>query len=237
MIKHYHSIETIAVIRSPFKEKFGIPRQSGLLPEHHCRVEMLPPFNTPDAFRALEGFSHLWLIFMFHQNLGHEWRPTIRPPRLGGNKRVGVFASRSSFRPNGLGLSVVKLEKICQSDGNLSLEISGADLIDGTPIVDIKPYIAFVDALENTVAGYVEEAPGNRVGVHFSHAARTALHRLDANQYPSIEKLITEALAKDPRPAYQRLQESREYGMRLYDLNIRFKGYEHHIEVVSITKA
>ncbi len=226
----------IGTIRSPIKEKFGIARQSGLIPEHQCHIEIHSPFNTPDAFRGLEGFSHLWLIFLFHKNLRQQWRPMIRPPRMGGNKRIGVFASRSSFRPNSLGLSAVELLDIQHRHGRIQLKIGGADLIDGTPIIDIKPYLPFADAIPLAHTGYVDSIPGDQLQVRFSLAAQASLERTNADNYPDLLPLLARMLAQDPRPAYQKTCDAKSYGLRLFDLNIRVQITGPVAEVVSIDR-
>ena len=147
-----YSLDVIGVIHSCYREKFGIPRQPGLVSEQTATLELLPPQNRPEAVKRLEGFSHIWVSFIFHSVPLGKWPPTVRPPRLGGNERVGVFASRSTHRPNPLGLSVVKLARIEVSEAGVKLHLIGADLLDGTPVVDIKPYIPGYDSAENATA-------------------------------------------------------------------------------------
>ena len=135
----------IGIVRSPYREKFAIPRQPGLIPEAISELHLTEPFNTPDAVRGLESFSHLWVLFEFHQNNSHDWSPLVRPPRLGGNKKLGVFATRSSFRPNNIGLSAVRIKSISTQSQRVVIEVFGGDFVDGTPILDIKPYIPYSD--------------------------------------------------------------------------------------------
>ncbi|QCF26546.1 tRNA (N6-threonylcarbamoyladenosine(37)-N6)-methyltransferase TrmO [Hydrocarboniclastica marina] len=221
-------IEVIGRLHSCFPDKFGVPRQPGLSRAAQGEIEILPPYNRPEAFRGLEEISHIWVTFLFHENLSKPWQPTIRPPRLGGNKRVGVFASRSSFRPNGLGLSLLKLTQIDTTNG-VRLRVSGVDMIDSTPIVDIKPYLPYADAAPNASAGWAEQPPERRLEVKFSSQARQALHHLSGTstgspgRYPLLEDLVEEVLSGDPRPTYRRSKaDDRTYATRLYDLEVRW---------------
>ena len=210
-----HTIRVLAKIHSDFQEKFGIPRQSGLVPELQASIVFEPEFRNPDALRGIEGFSHLWLIWQFSQALRAEWSPTVRPPRLGGNTRVGVFATRSPFRPNALGLSCVRLERmVSNSPQGPMLIVSGADLLDGTPIYDIKPYIPYADCLPQAVGGFAAErpAPTLRVDIPDSLLQRVPPEKRDA---------LLRLLELDPRPSYHSDPE-RIYGMRFADCEIRF---------------
>lgn len=154
----------IGVIRSCFRQKFGIPRQPRLVPAARATLELLPSYAQPEAVRGLEGFSHLWLLFVFHGIPAGHWQPTVRPPRLGGNQRMGVFATRSSFRPNPIGLSAVALERIEISAGRVVLHLAGVDVLDGTPVLDIKPYVPYADSIPEAVGGFANEAPGAVAG-------------------------------------------------------------------------
>jgi len=210
----------IAIIHSPFKEKFGTPRQPQLTPSVRARIDFLSEFATPEAVRGLEGFSHLWIIFLFHQNWQKGWKPTVRPPRLGGNQRVGVYASRSPFRPNPIGLSAVELVSIDCAKGNISLEVQGADLIDGTPILDIKPYIPYGDSLPHATGGFADQQPQPTLQVEFTTTARKQLN-LHQKESPELETMIKETLSLDPRPAYRHNKEdTQEYGVLLDRYNI-----------------
>lgn len=221
------SLQTVGIIRSPYREKFGIPRQPGLV-DVESRLDLLPGFDDPAMVEGLEGFSHLWLSFVFHACVAQGWRPRVRPPRLGGNQRVGVFASRAPFRPNHLGLSVVELLGIDTSAG-VSLRLRGADLLDGTPVLDIKPYVPYVDALPEARAGFAPEPPMT-LAVRFAAPAETALAGDDA-----LRTLISRVLAQDPRPAYQADDPSRVYGMMLAAVNLRFRIQAGEAEVLSVT--
>ena len=162
------SFEPVGVIHSCFKEKFGIPRQPGLAPDARAVLELLPPYNRAEAVRGLEGFSHVWLSFIFHACLGEPWKPTVRPPRLGGNRRLGVFATRSTHRPNPIGLSAVELEKIEAAPGRVLLHLKGVDLLDGTPVLDIKPYLPYSDNIPGALGGFAPEMPAAPFEVSFA---------------------------------------------------------------------
>ena len=211
-------IRPIAHIRTEFPEKFGVPRQSGLARNLCGRIVFEPEYRNPDALRGLEGFSHIWLIWAFSANRGgRDWQPTVRPPRLGGNAHVGVFATRSPFRPNPLGLSCVEVAGIDLStpDGPI-INVRGADLMDGTPIYDIKPYIRYADSRQNAVCGYVDQLEERQLKVVFP----TVLS--DKVPAKSVIPSLMEVLRLDPRPSYHDDPE-REYGLSFAGLNVRFK--------------
>ena len=230
-----YPLEPIAEIHSPFREKFATPRQPGLTPSVTATIKFHPGFATPEAVRGLEGFSHLWLIFLFHQNWQKGWTPTVRPPRLGGNQRVGVYASRSPFRPNPIGLSAVKLLAIHNDHGEISLEVQGADLIDGTPIFDIKPYIAYGDSVPDARSGFADSKPPSPLRVSFSESARHQLQKIQTAS-PQLATMLTEILTLDPRPAYrQGKDDSQEYGVRFDCYDVRWKILGDELIVVNIT--
>jgi tRNA-Thr(GGU) m(6)t(6)A37 methyltransferase TsaA len=209
-------MKPVAIIHTPFREKFGIPRQPGLVESATGRIELLPPFDRPGVFDGLEGFSHIWLIWRFHAVPEGDWKPRVRPPRLGGNRRVGVFASRSPFRPNPIGLSAVKLEHV----GEAWLDVSGVDLLDGTPILDIKPYIPYSDAIREATDGFAAGPPKPRLQVRMSRKAEEQLAaRADGNQ---VRQLIIACIETDPRPAY-RHGEDGDYGFRLFDFDLQWR--------------
>ncbi len=190
-------IKKIATIKNGFTEKFGIPRQSGLAPSVLSKIIFEPEYRVKEAFRDIEGYSHLWIIWEFSEARRDDWSPTVRPPRLGGNRRTGVFATRSPFRPNPIGLSCVKLERLLldSADGPV-LFVSGADLMDGTPIYDIKPYLAYADSVPDAVGGFTDTAKKRRVTVEIAENT--------ANKIPeNILSAVRDILAEDPRPAYQ----------------------------------
>lgn len=215
--------QSIGVIHSCFKEKFGIPRQPGLVPEAKATLELLSPYNRPESLVELAGFSHLWIIFVFHQALRDQWRPTVRPPRLGGNRRIGVFASRAPYRPNPIGLSLVSLEGMDASEGKCLLHLGGVDLLDGTPVLDIKPYLPYAEAIPDARAGYAFEAPGAATKVIFSPEAE-AQSAAAESVHPGLTRLIRQLIAADPRPAYHVGPMLRShYGMRLWEYNVRWE--------------
>ncbi len=219
------TLTPIALTRSCFRDKFGVPRQPGLTRFAHADLVIQPPFDREDAFRGLETASHIWLTFQFHEAVRAEWRPVVRPPRLGGNRKIGVFASRSPFRPNSLGLSVVRNEGLARDDsGRLVLRISDHDLIDGTPILDIKPYLPFADSVPEATLGWADSAPTERLPVVFLEEAEQQLAGLPAARYPDLRGLIEDVVSYDPRPSFRRgRDEERIYGAHLYDLNVRFR--------------
>lgn len=217
------TIEPIATVHSPFTDKFGIPRQPGLVTEAISELKLLPPYNRAEAVAGLELSSHIWIEFIFHKSPdsnGDNFRPSIRPPRLGGNKRMGVFATRSPVRPNGLGLSVAKLEKIDTSKG-VSLFVSGLDLLDGTPIVDIKPYVPYADNLDSAENSFAAAEP-RTLPVILNSSAAEYCSAYNAPNGVDLQRLIKQVLSQDPRPQYQKPDPERRYGMNLYDLDIHF---------------
>lgn len=233
------TLTPIAITHSCFKDKFGVPRQPGLTRHAHAELLIQSPFDREDAFRGLETASHLWLTFQFHEAIRAEWRPVVRPPRLGGNKKIGVFASRSPFRPNSLGLSVVRNEGLIRKNGQLVLRISDHDLIEGTPILDIKPYLPFADSVPEASLGWAESAPTERADVVFSPEATTQLATLPVEEYPDVRALIEDVVSYDPRPSFRRgRDEERIYGANLYDLNVRFRFVNDdskiRVEVISV---
>ena len=207
-------ITPIARIETPFGEKFGVPRQSGIA-DCPGRIVFEMPYRDPEAVRGLEGFSHVWLIWQFDRALRQSWSPTVRPPRLGGNQRIGVFATRSPFRPNGLGLSAVELERVSldEPDGPV-LYVRGADMVSGTPIFDIKPYLAYADSYPDASGGFTGGDAGERLTVDFPPEL---LAQFDSGERQGL----LSALAADPRPRYQDDPE-RVYGMRYDGRNVRF---------------
>jgi len=228
-------IQAIATVRSPYRQKFAIPRQPNLVREAIGEVVFLPEFADPNCLRGLEQFSHLWLLFLFHETAARGWSPTVSPPRLGGSTRVGVFASRSTFRPNPLGLSVVEFLDYGLRKGELVLRVRGIDLLDGTPVVDIKPYLPYADALPAASGGYADRPPGAVLEVAFSTSAKTALTRY-ADRNGQLESFIRAVLQQDPRPAvHVRQDRERDYAVFLYDLNVRFRIEANCCLVVEIT--
>ncbi|WP_045857462.1 tRNA (N6-threonylcarbamoyladenosine(37)-N6)-methyltransferase TrmO [Teredinibacter purpureus] len=228
------SFPVIGIVYSCFKEKFGIPRQPGLASAAQAVIEIAAPYNTLDAFEGLGDCSHIWLQFVFHKSLHHAWRPKVRPPRLGGNRSVGVFATRSPVRPSAIGLSVVRLERIEGKNG-VQLYISGADLLEGTPILDIKPYVPYVDSVPEAL-NRMADAPPSVMAVRFSGIAKAQIDA--ANGYDNLAVLIEQVLEQDPRPQYQKTDEARTYGMKLYEFNLKWRycveGSVESIEVLEL---
>lgn len=209
-------MKAIAHIESDFREKFGIPRQSGLVPQTRARIVFEPEYRNPDALRGIDGYSHLWLIWSFSKAERDGWSPTVRPPRLGGNTRMGVFATRSPFRPNAIGLSCVTLEEIhLHTPQGPVLVVGGADLLDGTPIVDIKPYLPHIDSHPEARGGFAAEKADYALTVDFPKAL---LEQIDADRREAILGI----LAGDPRPSYQD-DPARVYGVRYARYNVRFR--------------
>lgn len=223
-----HEMKVIARIRSDFPEKFGIPRQSGLVPQLRAKIVFEPEFRNADALRGIEGFSHLWLIWQFSAAVRETWSPTVRPPRLGGNERVGVFATRSPFRPNAVGLSCVKLEGVAHEEGSGDvLIVSGADLMDGTPIYDIKPYLPYADAHPEARGGFAP-SPKETVAVDCPPELLAALPE-------GQREALLGVLAQDPRPQYQHDPE-RVYGMSFGGWDVKFRVCGERLEVLSLTE-
>ena len=226
----------IGIISSPYKEKFGIPRQPGLVTEAQATLTLLPPYNQPETVRGLEQFSHVWVIFVFHATQYQGWKPTVRPPRLGGNARLGVFATRSTFRPNPLGLSVAKLSAIQVQGRTISLVLTGADLLDGTPVLDIKPYLPYADALSQASAGFAQDTPPAMQTVSFSALASAQCEQQQARWQTNMRRLVEQILSQDPRPSYQYGQpQGRVYAMRLYDFDLRWHYTPAGIEVLELS--
>lgn len=224
------NIEPIAYIRTDFPEKFGIPRQSGLASSLRGRIEFADRFRNRDAVRGLEGFSHLWLIWGFSGNRTVGWQPTVRPPRLGGNGHMGVFATRSPFRPNPIGLSCVEIESVLTDIANGPvIVVRGADLMDMTPIYDIKPYVRYADCRPHAVCGYVDRLPDERLKVVFPEAMSGRIG--DKTVIPSL----IEVLKLDPRPSYHNYPE-REYGLSFAGHNVRFRVVEDVLEVIDVER-
>ena len=225
-------MQIIARVRNDFPTKFGLPRQSGLVPELVSTIVFEPEFRVAEALRGIETYSHLWLIWGFHQAVREgdrqAWKPTVRPPRLGGNTRMGVFATRSPFRPNPLGLTVVKLLAVEDSPEGKVLLVSGADMMDGTPVYDIKPYLPYVDSIPEAVGGFTEEKAAYSLRVDFPQA-------LLAQVPQGQREALLGVLAQDPRPAYQN-DENRVYGFAYGCFDVRFTVRDGTLTVVEIVK-
>ena len=220
------TVRPIARMKSDFPTKFGIPRQSGLVEELRSTIVFEPEFRNPDTLRGIEGFSHLWLIWQFSEAVRDNWSPTVRPPRLGGNTRMGVFATRSPFRPNNLGLSCVKLLGVEQTDNGMVLHVAGADLMDGTPIFDIKPYIPYSDSHPNALGGFTGTAGEFLLEVNFPADLLAILPE-------SKQKAAQAVLSHDPRPSYQR-KPGRVYGLNFAGFDIRFTVEGDTLTVINV---
>ena len=222
------NITPIARMHSDFPAKFGIPRQSGLVEALESRIVFEPAFRNPDALRGIEGYSHLWLIWQFSQAVRADWSPTVRPPRLGGNTRMGVFATRSPFRPNSLGLSCVRLLGLEETDRfGTVLRVGGADLMDGTPIFDIKPYIPYSDSHPDALGGFTDGAGDFLLEVDFP---APLLARIPENK----RQALLGVLSHDPRPSYQS-DPDRVYGLTFAGLDVRFTVRDNHLTVQAVT--
>ena len=243
MMKPSIEVPIIAYMRSPFREKFGIPRQPNLV-DVESYLEMQAPYNEIAAFEGIEAFSHLWLIWNFHENKSTassntaepSFRSQVRPPRLGGNQKIGVFATRSMYRPAALGLSVVKLKKVVQDAKSVRVYVSGSDLLDGTPIVDIKPYIQYSDAIAEAQSGYAQQQPLTKAVVWSTAALaqqQTYLSQGLLTEQTRVE--LEQVLALDPRPAYQH-DAARVYGMAFADFNLKFRVADLAVEIIQIEK-
>jgi tRNA-Thr(GGU) m(6)t(6)A37 methyltransferase TsaA len=236
----FSNFSPIGIISSCYKEKFGIPRQPNLVPAATAQLVLNKEFGE-ESIRGLEGFSHLWVNFIFHQTQGQGWKPMVRPPRLGGNKKVGVFASRSTFRPNSLGLSVVELLDCEITENGVVLHLRGCDLLDGTPVLDIKPYLPYVDSIPNAKGGFAKDKPEVLYEVLFTEEAELqcelvnqrlrSLQNVEKQGGWTIKNLIKQLLELDPRPSYQNSSNTkgnkesndRIYAMKLYDFDLKWQ--------------
>ena len=226
---HNVTIQPIAKMKSDFSTKFGIPRQSGLVTELRSSIVFEPEFRNADALRGIEGFSHLWIIWQFSEAVRTEWSPTVRPPRLGGNTRMGVFATRSPFRPNNLGLSCVKLLGIEETaEYGTVIHVGGADLMDGTPIFDIKPYVPYADCQPDAIGGFTDTAGDFLLEVDFPTSLLEILPT-------TKQEAAIQVLSHDPRPSYQR-KPGRVYGLTFAGFDIRFTVEDTKLTVVAVER-
>ena len=231
-----YSISAVGHIQSPYKQKFAIPRQPRLVPEAKAKLIFAPDFNREEFVRGIDEFTHIWLLFRFHETADKGYSAMVRPPRLGGNERKGVFATRATFRPNAIGMSAVKLEGIEYKNGQLSLLLAGIDLLDGTPIIDIKPYLPYSDSMLDASAGFADTRPETQMSVEFNPEVTLFIEQ--QTQYPDLLNFISNVLKQDPRPAYKKQKDGEQsYGMTLYDYNIRWQVNGEHNLVTSIEKS
>jgi tRNA-Thr(GGU) m(6)t(6)A37 methyltransferase TsaA len=217
----YHAI---GIVHSCFKENFGIPRQAGLVPDACGILELFDPFNRREYLEGLEGFSHIWLQYVLHAASMGSKKSKVRPPRLGGNRRMGVFGTRSNFRPNPIGLSAVVLEDIVYGAHGAQLRLKGIDILDQTPVLDIKPYLPYADCLADAGAGFARIRPKATLSVRFDARVRTVLRELPHPARRQLARLLIQVLRLDPRPAYfNRSSQRRVFGMHLMDWNVRWR--------------
>lgn len=216
------SIKPIGIIHSPYKQKFAIPRQPGLIKEAEALLELYPPYNDLQAFSGIEDFTHLWIIFIFHQTMNKGWANQVRPPRLGGNIKKGIFSTRSTFRPNPIGMSAIEFLGIKKEDNKLFLRLGGVDLLDATPVIDIKPYLPYSDRISTASGGFATQKPESRMAVNFSEQAEAKINN-EKHQYPQLKQFITAVLKQDPRPSYKQKKDTlQKYAFYLFDFNIRW---------------
>ncbi|MFY8275051.1 tRNA (N6-threonylcarbamoyladenosine(37)-N6)-methyltransferase TrmO [Pseudoalteromonas sp. SSDWG2] len=227
-------ITPIGHIRSPYKQKFAIPRQPRLVDSAKAQLILDEPFNNEEFVRGIEEFSHIWVLFRFHETADKGYSALVRPPRLGGNARKGVFATRATFRPNAIGMSAVELLKVECKGAKVVLHLGGVDLLDGTPVIDIKPYLPYSDAMLDASAGFADTRPHTQMTVDFSEQALQFIAATDAQL--ELKKFITQVLQQDPRPAYKKNKAGMQsYGMTLYNYNIRWHvdGQHNHVEQIT----
>jgi len=228
-------LEPIGILHTCFKEKFGIPRQPNLVKKAKAVLEFYPEFAREEAVRQLSGFSHIWLIFLFHKAVKKgklAWSPMVRPPRLGGNKKVGVFASRSPFRPNPLGLSCVALDGVKIKETGPVLILSGVDILDQTPILDIKPYLPYSDIIPGASDGFATGPPQAKLDVGFTPHA---LNQIRTQGIPDLKEIIKGILEQDPRPAYTGNEDiNRVYGIRIFDIDVKWSVSQNRVKVIAL---
>ncbi len=235
----------IARVHSCFKETFGIPRQPNLARDAPGLLVFEPKFANPEAIRELQGFSHIWLIFVFHAKSSRKWQPMVRPPRLGGNQKVGVFASRSPFRPNPIGMSVVGLTSVETTSKGPVLHLKGVDILDQTPVLDIKPYLPYSDGIHHATGGFAPDSPEAVPEISFSPGAVAQCRELEG-KIPDLKSIITQVLENDPRPAYfksrsdeinsstESLNQERIFGMKLFNFDLKWIHRGNGIHVISL---
>ncbi len=233
-----YQFNPIGVIHSCFKQRFGIPRQPGLVKSARGWIEFFPPYDRQEAFVGLQSFSYLWVVFLFHQSLKNRDGFVVRPPRSAGRRKLGVFATRAPSRPNQLGQSVVTLEDVEVAQGKVRLYLKGVDMVEGTPVLDVKPYLPCVDVQKNACGGFAHTAPKIALVVEFSVQAVEDIERLE-DLYPDLQQLIGDVLQHDPRPAYYcRGTQKSEFSIQLYDLDVYWQMLEDkRVRVMAIDKA
>jgi tRNA (adenine37-N6)-methyltransferase len=234
----HYPCQPIGIIHSCFPEKFGVPQQPRLVPAATAELELVGPFARAEAVRGLADFSHIWVVFLFHHHLDQGWRPTVRPPRLGGRRRVGVFSSRSPFRPNPIGISAVELLEVRIAEGRVSLGLGGIDLVDGTPVLDIKPYLPYTDAIPDARGGFARGSTLAGLAVRFTEEALAGVERSDPDGSRQLTALIEQVIQQDPRPGYlERYPERSHFGLRVYDINVGWRVEGRTAWVVSVERS
>ena len=229
------TLSTIGIVHSCYKEKFGIPRQPGLVTEATAKIELLPPYNRLDVLDGLDGFSHIWIQFIFHACITENWKAKIRPPRWGGKIKMGIFATRATHRPNPIGLSVVKIGRIYQEKQKIFIDLHGADLLDGTPVLDIKPYLPYADSITDAKGGFAPTpSQSPKKPVIFSEQAKTQCEQYQSLHKREISTLIEQIVEQDPRPSYLSEQTHREHGIKLWDINVKWCARNDHFEILRI---
>ena len=227
-----YSFETIGIVHSCYKDKFAIPRQAGLVTASTASIELQPPFNDIETTRGLEDFSHLWLTFVFHRHVGKGWNVMVKPPRLDGKQRFGVFATRASFRPNPVGLSLVELDSIEQDGSRVLIHIKGADLLDQTPILDIKPYVPYSDSLQHARGGFTDNIHEQMFTVKFSPLAEQQTEQA-SKKYPQIREFISQLLGLDHR-AYFYKKIDKSYATKIYDYDLKWTVKDNTVQIISL---
>jgi len=230
-----YEFSAIGIIESCFKQKFAIPRQSGLVPQAQAKLILNPQYNHLEVVRGLEQYSHLWILFVFHQSLSNKRKLTVRPPRLGGKEKLGVFATRSNFRPNPIGQSVVKLDSIENQNNNIILNLSGVDILHNSPVIDIKPYLPYSDCVANAKAGIAHLPPEKEFSVTFSEIASKQLEDATARHGTDIAAFISELLAYDPRPAfYDEDSDTGVYASKILDFDLKWQITDKKVTVLEL---
>jgi tRNA-Thr(GGU) m(6)t(6)A37 methyltransferase TsaA len=226
------TLDTIAIVHSCYKDKFAIPRQARLVNAATATIELLAPYNDIEITRGLDDFSHLWLSFIFHRHLDKGWNTTVKPPRLDGKQRFGVFATRASFRPNPIGLSLVELDFIEQKKGQVLIHIKGADLVDQTPIIDIKPYVPYSDSLPNAKGGFTDQIIEVKLTISFSIQAEKDCQQAE-KKYSHIREFIEQLLSLDHR-AYYYKKIDKIYSTRVYDYDLKWRINQQKVQVIGL---
>ncbi len=224
--------ETIGIVHSCYKDKFAIPRQARLVTASTASIELLAPYNEIEMTRGLEDFSHLWLSFVFHRHIGKGWNTTVKPPRLDGKQRFGVLATRASFRPNPIGLSLVEMDSIEQQDGKLYIHVKGADLLDQTPIIDIKPYVPYTDSIPDAKGGFTDQIKEQKLNVVFSQEAENDCETA-SQKYTQIRQFIEQLLGLDHR-AYYYKKIDKTYSTKVYDYDLKWTINNNNVNVISL---